>query len=485
MFDKNIIARACIATVFFVAPFVARAQIEVTEIAWMGTAVSANDEWVELHNSGSESVSLLGWTLSAGDGTPSISLSGSIGAGEYKLLERTDDTTFPGVTALVIFTGALGNEGENLSLKQGSTVIQALDFSAGWPAGDVATKKTMQWTGTAWVTADETAGAATTATSDETDDTTDDDTTEQVDDEVDDETDDEELDNETTTTETSSGGRRTVTRKKYDDMIFELDFPSRVVAGDPAEFRAQALDFDRTKLHQGEYIFNMGDGTVRTFAKNWHKDGSGFTHTYDYPGTYHISINYYLTRFDDTPPDVNDTFTIEVVPASVSLVGIRPDGAIEMKNTSSTAVDISGWRLTDSGGRVFIIPEASTILAGATIAYPQKVTRLSPFTGVTLATESGMIVTSSPVPKRSFVTSVSNAAVMKKSEPLAGEVLGASAEAATSQVAEISTPTSVVKKDPNSVVWVLLLIILVLVAVIAMLLLRKEERSNEYLLIEE
>lgn len=483
MFDKNIIARAFIATVFFVVPYVTWAQIEVTEIAWMGTAVSANDEWIELYNSGSESVSLSGWTLSAGDGTPSISLSGSIGAGEYKLLERTDDTTFPGVTALVIFTGALGNEGENLSLKQGSTTIQILDFSAGWPAGDVATKKTMQWTGSAWVTADETAGAATMATSDETDDTTDDDTTEEVDDETGDE--EEEFDNETTTTETSSGARRTVTRKKYDDMIFELDFPSRVVAGDPAEFRAQALDFDRTKLHKGEYIFNMGDGTVRTFAKNWHKDGSGFTHTYDYPGTYHISVNYYLTRFGDTPPDVNDTFTIEVVPASVSLVGIRPDGAIEMKNISSTAVDISGWSLTDSGGRAFIIPEASTILAGATIAYPQKVTRLSPFTGVTLATESGMVVASSPVPKRSFVASVSNAAVTKKSEPLVGGVLGASTEASTSEGAGVSTPTSVVKKDPNIVVWVLLLIILVLVAVIAMLLLRKEERNNEYLLIEE
>lgn len=479
MFDRNIITRAFIATVFFVVPSLVRAQIQVTEIAWMGTAVSANDEWIELYNSGSESVDLSGWSLSAADGTPNITLSGSIGSGEYKLLERTDDTTYPGIPALVIFTGALGNEGESLTLMQGSTAIQSLSFSGGWPAGDVATKKTMQWNGSAWVTADSTAGAVATATSDETDDTTDEGTTDETDEETNDN--EEEADDESITTETPSGGRRTVTRKKYDDMVFELDFPSRVVAGDPAEFRAQALDFDRTKLHKGEYIFNMGDGTIKTFARNWHKDGSGFMHTYDYPGTYHISIHYYLTRFGDAPPDVDDTFTIEVVPATISIAGIRPDGAIEMKNLSGSAVDISNWYLRDANGAVFTIPEASTILAGATIAYPQKVTRLSPFAGVTLTTESSMVVTSSAAPKKVAGSSVSKPATSKDLVQSAPEVLGV----ATALAAEAALTSVSNENKPSLLVWVLLLIILVLVAVIAMLLLRREERNNEYLLIED
>lgn len=89
--------------------------VVINEIAWMGTTTSANDEWIELLNTTAAPVDLTGWTLAADDGTPSISLSGSIPAGATYLLERTDDTTVPGVAADLIHTaGALGNDGENL-----------------------------------------------------------------------------------------------------------------------------------------------------------------------------------------------------------------------------------------------------------------------------------------------------------------------------------------------------------------------------------
>ena len=42
---------------------------------------------------------LSGWTLAATDGTPSISLSGTVPAYGYFLLERTDDNSAPGVVA--------------------------------------------------------------------------------------------------------------------------------------------------------------------------------------------------------------------------------------------------------------------------------------------------------------------------------------------------------------------------------------------------
>ena len=41
----------------------AKADIIISEIAWMGTTVSANYEWIELQNTGSSSVNLSGWTL--------------------------------------------------------------------------------------------------------------------------------------------------------------------------------------------------------------------------------------------------------------------------------------------------------------------------------------------------------------------------------------------------------------------------------------
>lgn len=107
-----------------------------SEIAWMGTVTSANDEWIELVNTTEATVDLTGWTLAANDGSPSIALSGSIPPGGYYLLERTDDTTVPGVSADLIYTGSLGNDGEYLILRdETAAVIDTVNSSTGWFSG--------------------------------------------------------------------------------------------------------------------------------------------------------------------------------------------------------------------------------------------------------------------------------------------------------------------------------------------------------------
>jgi len=119
--------------------------IVINEIAWMGTTVSANDEWIELYNLTTQAVDLTGWTLAATDGQPKINLTGSISAGGYFLLERTSDQTVPGIIADQIYTGALGNSGEILELRDGSNnLVDKIDVAAGWPAGDNTTKATME-----------------------------------------------------------------------------------------------------------------------------------------------------------------------------------------------------------------------------------------------------------------------------------------------------------------------------------------------------
>ncbi|MCP4420714.1 MAG: lamin tail domain-containing protein, partial [Chloroflexi bacterium] len=111
-------------------------DVVISEVAWMGTAVSANDEWLELYNNMGSSVDLTGWTLNAADGTPSIGLSGSIPANSYFLLERTDDSTVPGVSADLLYTGALVNDGEDLVLRDGAAaVVDRVDSSGGWFSG--------------------------------------------------------------------------------------------------------------------------------------------------------------------------------------------------------------------------------------------------------------------------------------------------------------------------------------------------------------
>lgn len=122
----------------------AAAVVIINEIAWMGTTASANHEWLELYNQTGAEIILDGWTLLAADGTPSVNLVGRIGAGGYFLLERTSDDTAPAVAADLIYTGALGNTGEILVLRDAQgNVMDQVEASAGWPAGDNNTKQTM------------------------------------------------------------------------------------------------------------------------------------------------------------------------------------------------------------------------------------------------------------------------------------------------------------------------------------------------------
>ncbi len=132
------------------APVPVRAVI-ISEVAWAGTSASAADEWVELYNTTDQPIDLAGWRLVAADGAPNIALRGVIPAHGFFLLERTDDTTVADIAADQIYTGALGNAGESLTLygPRGEIVDTANADGGAWPAGDAASHASMERIGTA------------------------------------------------------------------------------------------------------------------------------------------------------------------------------------------------------------------------------------------------------------------------------------------------------------------------------------------------
>ncbi|MEW5805282.1 MAG: lamin tail domain-containing protein [Patescibacteria group bacterium] len=121
-------------------------QAVINEIAWMGTEASTNDEWIELYNNSAGEIDLTGWVLRSASGTPDISLTGTIPAGGYYLLERTNDEPVSDINADQIFTGAINNPCEvfelldNLGNFQDKTICNGQD----WPAGDNETKSSME-----------------------------------------------------------------------------------------------------------------------------------------------------------------------------------------------------------------------------------------------------------------------------------------------------------------------------------------------------
>lgn len=140
-------------------PVFTHANIIISEVAWMGNNEHHSNEWIELYNNGTGSIDLAGWELVATDGTPTITLEGSIGAEQTFILERTDDNTLPGVSANMFYTGALSNSGEELVLKNNGTGVFTISAQNGWPAGDNDTKETMQLINGLWVTKKATPGS--------------------------------------------------------------------------------------------------------------------------------------------------------------------------------------------------------------------------------------------------------------------------------------------------------------------------------------
>lgn len=119
--------------------------ILINEVAWSGTLASSNDEWIELFNPGTDTISLDGWTLEDGDDLH-ISLHGSLPPYGYYLLERTDDNTVADVAADQIYTGNLHNGGETLWLRgpNGAVVDSANQAGGSWPAGDSSSRASME-----------------------------------------------------------------------------------------------------------------------------------------------------------------------------------------------------------------------------------------------------------------------------------------------------------------------------------------------------
>lgn len=109
----------------------------ISEVAWAGTLHSFHDEWIELYNGGEVLVDLSGWTLHDSSGDLTVTLDGTLEAGEFYLLERTDDSTVSDITADQVYTGNLKNDGETITLLDdaGAVVDTANSAGGSWPAG--------------------------------------------------------------------------------------------------------------------------------------------------------------------------------------------------------------------------------------------------------------------------------------------------------------------------------------------------------------
>ncbi len=130
--------------------FFVQVPVVINEIAWAGTPSSSADEWIELANTTGQPLSLSGLRLySTTDGSPDISLSGTIPANGFFVIERknsgeTNEATESPISDVqadmwTSFGFGLKNTGEQLALAIGSTTIDqtpTLGVCSGWCGGN-------------------------------------------------------------------------------------------------------------------------------------------------------------------------------------------------------------------------------------------------------------------------------------------------------------------------------------------------------------
>ncbi len=122
--------------------------IVINEIAWAGTQANADDEWIELYNTRSDTVELSNVVILASDGSPYITLSGTVAANSYYLIERDDSTATSESEDMTPAFGDISNTGEVLTLVHviGTTATTTLDetpsladCSGAWCGGEAST----------------------------------------------------------------------------------------------------------------------------------------------------------------------------------------------------------------------------------------------------------------------------------------------------------------------------------------------------------
>jgi len=351
----------------FFFPQLALASVQLSEIAWMGSADSANHEWIELYNSGA-ATSVDGWILHDANNL-TIELTGTLPANQYVVLERTSDESAPGA-AFLIYTGALPNVGATLVLRNAAgNVVDQVTGGEGWESvgGDNTTKDTAQRAGTVWRTAPPTPGrASNTSTA----------ATVLIDPVAD----------PVNASNSAAGTGSTATRRPtpveqpltLPDISLQLaiDAPTTVHVGQPVAFTAEPSGVGPTIAASLEYQWSLGNGEQRS--------GQDIEYTFTHPGQYVVVVRGAYKRQQQFTRQ-----TVTVLPVELEVTK-APDGqTFILHNLSDHEIDIGGYTFAGMHERVF--PTHTIILPQSQVRVPIPMVNRAD-TIVALRDETGLAV---------------------------------------------------------------------------------------------
>lgn len=354
-----------LAVVLF--PSISFAKVIFTEIAWMGSSASQFAEWVELFNDGDAEVDLEGAQLFEGGGSVLVfTLTKKIAPKGYYLIERTTATSpdaVPGVNddAGSFAGGGFSNSGESLVLKSktGAT-LDSVDAAGGWPAGDASTKETMQWNGTAWVTALQTPragflGSGSPSPASES--------------------------SASSTPPVSSSPASVPSSHSGSASLAPLVVPKEPLLvqagrdrlgfpGVPIVFGAKGfLGSNDVAIKDPAYAWSFGDGGFAT--------GATVEHAFEFPGEYTVILN--GSRGEDVS---TARMKVTIVAPRLSITKVEEGSRPFIEITNRSSIEANLWKAELRAGFFrFEFPPDTIIAPGVSVPFAKHVTGLDPKAG--------------------------------------------------------------------------------------------------------
>lgn len=343
--------------IFLLVPVATNAQVIISEIFYNAEGGDDGKEWVEIVNTGTESVPITTWRFTEADINHKIkSIVGGdeLSAGEYAVI--VDDVVgfqelFPSHGGMILDSSfSLSNTGEVLMLRNADLVDQdSVLYSKEWGAnGD---GNSLQLSGGEWVAGSPTPGKGgnqSVVTSDNPSDTVDEET-------APDETD----------TETQSAVVTPIAPPSLPKITAYAGERNRKgVVGGPLSFEGLAVGLKDELIPNARFAWTFGDGGM--------VEGKKASHAYFFPGEYITLLNVSSGEYTGS-----DRIHVTIAPADIVISGVETgeDGHIAINNQTSIEIDLSGWMIRSKSGH-FTIPEGTVIGKNKTIHFPEQIVKL-------------------------------------------------------------------------------------------------------------
>lgn len=450
------ILHALVLIIFISIPYSAQGALLFTEVMYDPQGTDSDREWVEVQNTGADSVNITGWKFGDVD-SPNHTIyppsdesnpgqgSMSIPAGSFAILASNATqflAEYPGFSGIVLDTVmSLRNTQGTLTLRTESdgNAVSAVTYNSDLGAKNDGGSLQRTSEGT-WTPTVPSPGAgygqpipyqqAVTPTP-----------------------------TPTPVTQTTIGGppaNDTKETKKEQEkppavlsMRAVLEAPASAIAGIPVEITPAVFGTLGELRFQGVFRYAFGDGT-----KHESRNKDTIRHTFQTEGTYVITLSYRSHAYIEKN-EVVAKHTIRVGAPNVAISSIKPNGSIELSNSLTIDVDISNWKLVtvpSSSVEPVQIPEGTVILSGATLPLDPSVT-VSLVTGkaVALTLPSGIIVSLYEPHAITQVVSSTPVVVSKiapTTKSVSQEVLGSVASSDKESVLQASVLSALPSEEP-------------------------------------